>query len=122
MMNRTLCSMLAAIGMSACGQPLVWPSLPQAGFVVGRVATKADVESGSAVFVAEKDGTPVSKPLKIAVPQYAWHKDGSRKSAVIVIQAEEANGQGMIGAKTLSGSYMAGLLEEFELLGSAPPK
>jgi hypothetical protein len=122
---RTLLAFVAA-ALGLCGatmsQQLVWPKLPTSEFVAGRAATIQDVEAGRAVFVAQSSGIQIGKPLSITIPQYAWHNSNGKKTPVVVIQAEEANGQKIVGAKTTSGSYLAGLLFEFELLGSAPPK
>jgi hypothetical protein len=70
--------------------------------------------------MAEAGGVVVGTPLKIDVPQYAWHVDAETKkrTQVIVIQAERAQGIDMIGYLNLAtGSFGAGTLPEFELLG-----
>ena len=70
-------------------------------------------------------GQTIGEPIAITIPQYAFHRDeqtGTRQPCV-VIQAEQARGQRLIGAASLSdGSLMAGLFHEFELLGTTPPK
>src|SRR5262249_46239678 len=77
----------------AYAQADVWPPLPKQEFVAGRAATRADIVAGRAAFVAESGGVAVGKPLKITVPQYAYHKEeGGKRTPVIIIQAEEAQG------------------------------
>ena len=117
-------AMLAAlfVGSSAQTQTTQWPQLPRFEYLAGRAATKGDVEAGRAVFVAEKDGVQVGKPANISLPQYAWHRDGKKKVAVVVIQAEDVGPQRIFGAKLVAGGLLAGLANEFELLGQEPPK
>jgi hypothetical protein len=121
-MKHYFASALAVVGLVATAQPVTWPSLPTAGFVAGRSATKQDVEAGRAVFVAEEGAAVIGKPMPIAIPQYAWFKDGSARLPSIVIQAEEANGQGIVGARLLNGKHIAGLITDFELLGTKAPR
>jgi hypothetical protein len=109
-------------GTSAHTQTTQWPPLPKTEYVAGRAATKEDVQVGRAVFVAENEGVQVGKPAAIKLPQYAWHRDGKKKVAVVVIQAEDVGPQRILGAKLISGGYLAGLANEFELLGQEPPK
>ena len=108
--------------MVVFAQSPTWPPLPKEGFIAGRAATRADVEAQRAVFVAESNGVPLGKPLDIAIPQYAWHLDGRSRTPVIIIQAERAGDQSIVGAKRADGQYLAALLNEFELLGQKPPK
>jgi len=45
------------------------------------------------------------------------------RSYVVIVQAEEANGQKIIGALNVeTQEFMAGLLYEFEFLGKIKPK
>ena len=97
-----------------------WPAMDGISFMAGRSATEADVDNGAAVFVLKSDDSYIGSPLDIEVPQYAFHyiEDGGAEQ-VIVIQAEEAEGQKVVGAIGItSGQYLVGLLHEFELLGS----
>lgn len=121
-MNRIVALLLPILGFSSAlaAEPVVWPALPKDGFIVGRAATKADVEAGRAVFVAAKGDLVIGKPIPLQIPQYAWHKDGKKKIPVVIIQAEDANGQKIVGARQIDGQYLAAMLAEFELLGSAP--
>jgi len=66
------------------------------------------------------DGQPIGHPLGISVPQYAFHIDQKTKQRTpcVIIQAEEARGQRLIGCRTLpDGEIMAALFHEFEMLG-----
>lgn len=85
----------------------------------GYAARKEDITRGDASFALDADGEIVGKPLKIAIPQYGCFK--SPKTPVIVIQAEVSpDGYKLIGARTLTGQNMVGLLHEIDLLGSKP--
>ena len=72
----------------------------------------------------EKAGVPGGTPLDIQIPQYAWHVDqASRKrTAVILIQAEESSGIKAVGYRELGSSSLgAALLSEMVLLGTDKP-
>ena len=119
---RALIAILIGISATvAIAQGTQWPPLPTTGVVVGRAATKADVDADRAVFVAADGGRVIGRPLDIAIPQYAYRIDGGKRTPVVVIQAEEAKGQRLIGARTLQGEYVAGLITDFELLGTRAP-
>lgn len=97
-----------------------WPDLSTIKFVSERAATEEDINQGAAVFLLQSGDENIGKPLNIEIPQYAIHIDGEtgEKSNVVVIQAEEANGQKVVGAINIdSNDHMVGLLNEFELLG-----
>jgi hypothetical protein len=123
-MNRLVASLLSILGFASAvaAEPVVWPPLPKDQFIVGRAATEADVEAGRAVFVAAQGGIVIGKPIAMKIPQYAWHKDGKKKTPVVIIQAEEANGQKIVGALQSNGQFLAATLAEFELLGSNTPR
>ena len=74
------------------------------------------------MFVAAQGGIVIGKPVAMKIPQYAWHKEGEKKTPVVIIQAEEANGQKIIGAIQSNGQFLAATLAEFELLGSNTPR
>ncbi|MEW9901076.1 hypothetical protein ABWL39_20895 [Chitinivorax sp. PXF-14] len=120
-MKRRLLSILALVGMSAHGAENIWPPLPTTGFIAGRSATKSDVANGNAVFVAARGEVSIGKPLPVAVPQYVWFKDQGHRKPAILIQAEEADGKPIYGARLLDGSYVAGFGSDFDLLGKAKP-
>jgi hypothetical protein len=85
----------------------------------------SDIDNGAAVFLLQSNGINIGKPLAIEIPQYAIHSDGETgvKSYVVIVQAEEANGQKIIGALNVeTQEFMAGLLSEFEFLGKIKPK
>ena len=122
-MKRLFSALAAALlGSTTQAQSIQWPPLPASEYIAGKVASKEDVAAGRAVFVAEKDGVQIGKPAKILIPQYAWHRDGTKKTPVVVIQAEDIGSQRILGAKLAAGGFVAGLAEEFDLLGRMPPK
>jgi hypothetical protein len=102
------------------GDAVKWPDLLSIQSVTGRAATTEDVQSGAAVFVLQSDGKNIGTPLDIDIPQYAIHTDidSGNKARVVVIQAEHANGQNLIGAKIIgSNEFLVGFVHEFKLLG-----
>jgi hypothetical protein len=113
--------LLAVAAADSQAQGERWPPLPKEGFVAGRAATQADVVAGRAVFVPESGGVSVGKPLRITIPQYAYYREGKNKTPAIVIQAEEALGLQLVGARLADGRKIVGPLPNFELLGKVPP-
>lgn len=104
-------------------QPIQWPTLTDYPCTTGRAATSDDVKAGRAVFVLQADGKPIGQALGIKVPQYAYHIDEQTKerNPCIIIQAEEARGERLIGCRTLAdGQILAALFHEFEFLGDKP--
>jgi hypothetical protein len=104
--------------------PHEWPDLPEQAFVRGRAATESDVNAGHAAFVLQPQGGQRPQPLNIPIPQYAYHRDGGTgvRTPGIVIQAEQAAGTRIVGMRKLEGGdLMAGLVEEFEFLGTRRP-
>jgi len=101
-----------------------WPGLDSIKFTAGRTATQEDVAAEKAVFVLDNGGVSVGTPIDMTIPQYAFHvnSDTGEKTPCIIIQAEQADGQKVIGAESvLDRSFMAGTLPEFELLGTSKP-
>jgi hypothetical protein len=106
-------------------QRIEWPSLAGYARLSGRAATEEDVREGAAVFAVGAGGRTAGRPLGITLPQYAFHVDQKtqKRAPCIIIQAEEAQGMQLIGCRELpAGRSAVGLLAEFELLGSIPPK
>ena len=106
-------------------QSVLWPDLSTIKYVAQRSATESDINDGAAVFILQTEGVPIGTPLDINVPQYAIHTDenSGEKTNVVIIQAEEANGQQVFGALIFdTNEYMAGLSNEFELLGQTAPE
>lgn len=102
-----------------------WPDLSTIQYVSNRPATEADINDGAAVFLLQSEGVNIGTPISIDIPQYAIHTDleTGEKSNVVVIQAEEADGRQVIGAIIISSNgFMAGLVNEFELLGQSIPE
>jgi hypothetical protein len=104
--------------------PHDWPELPELAFVRGRAATELDVDAGHAAFVLQAQGGHTPTPLRIQIPQYAYHRDGDTgvRTPGIIIQAEQSAGTRIVGMRKLDdGALMAGLVEEFEFLGTRRP-
>jgi hypothetical protein len=111
---------LGASAMANAGENSL-PSLSSVGFTSGRAATEADVKAGKAVFILKDGETSIGRAINIDLPQYAYFLDNGKKVLVVVIQAEEARGQRMMGGITSSGVPVAGFLTDFELLGTKQP-
>ncbi len=97
-----------------------WPSLSQIKCVSGRVATETDINEGAAAFMLQSEGISIGSPMKINIPQYAIHTDvdTGAQTKVIIIQAEEANNQQVIGALNFAtNEFMVALFHEFKFLG-----
>jgi hypothetical protein len=104
---------------------VLWPDLSTIKYVSERPATEEDINAGAAVFLLQSEGVNIGIPINIDIPQYAIHTDGEtgEKSNVIIIQAEEANGQRLIGALIVgSNEFLAGFFNEFKLLGKSRPQ
>ena len=117
--------LFTCMGGAMAGNKITWPKLQDSKFIAGRAATEKDVSDESAVFVLKSNGTPIGKPLSIPLPQYAIHVDGNTKKRTpcVLIQAEQAGEHKYGGCRIVAdGSYLAGLLSEFELLGNHAPK
>lgn len=97
------------------------PKLSTVSFTSGRAASELDVKAGKAVFVLKDGETPIGRAMNIKLPQYAYFLDNGKKIPVVVIQAEEARGQRMMGGIDSSGTPVAGFLTDFELLGTKLP-
>ncbi len=101
-----------------------WPRLETVGSVKERPATKEDMQRGHAAFMINSDRISIGVPLDIEIPQYAFQVDGDTgsRNPVVIIQAEQANGEQVVGYREVSTNTLGvGLLQEFELLGLRPP-
>jgi len=118
MKNLIFTTLLLVFG-TLYGEEMSWPELNDIPHVAGRVATEEDINAGAAVFMLQSEGINIGTPIEIEIPQYALHKDEEGKiSKVIVIQAESANDQEVIGAVSIAdGSFMVGLKHEFDFKG-----
>jgi hypothetical protein len=97
-----------------------WPPLSKYGYTAGRSATSKDVNDGRAVFVLLNNKMPIGRPIEITIPQYAFHlnHETNQRIPCVIIQAEEASGQKLIGCRVVSNNeIMAGLASEFEFIG-----
>lgn len=125
-MNKYIVISILLISAFTQGEERVaWPDLSTIKYVSQRPATEADINDGAAVFLLRSEGVNIGTPMNLDVPQYAIHTDGENGeiSHVVVIQAEEANGQQVIGALVVgSNEFMAGLASEFKLLGQSKPE
>jgi hypothetical protein len=102
----------------------VWPDLSKFPSLRNHVATQDEVNAGRAVFILQGRNGPIGKPIDMELPQYAYHIDKAKgtKTPGIIIQAEEAKGQKLIGFVALPDeTHMVAMLEEFELLGIRRP-
>lgn len=99
-----------------------WPDLPRGGFITGRSARVGDVDQGGAVF--SQGGAAEAYP--ITIPQYAFWKDETGSTVpVIVVQAErhiaDADGEPILGLRTLEGESIVASGDEVEFLGADLP-
>lgn len=103
---------------------VAWPALTNFPCIVGRAATADDIANGRAAFVLRApDGTLFGRPADVRLPQYAFYVDESkRRVPCVLIQAEEARDQTMLGARSLTGADIVGVRKDFELLGDTPPR
>jgi hypothetical protein len=116
---------MANIGVAVAQDAIIWPKLKGTKFIAGRPATDKDVNEGRAAFVLKSNGRIIGQPLTIPLPQYAIHIDAKtgHRTPCVLIQAEEAQGMKIGGCHVIAdGSWLAGLLSEFELWGSRVPK
>jgi hypothetical protein len=119
----TLILLVGPAGVAASG--IAWPPLEDVGHVKGRAATEADVAKGVAAFALKSEGKPAGKPIRMRIPQYAFHVDEQtgKKTPVVLIQAEEGQGMRIAGyVDVRSGKKEVGLLSELRLLGATPPR
>lgn len=101
--------------------PSSWPPLPTE-YVIGRAATPEDVKAGRAVFAAEGEGMPPPVALQIGVPQYAYCSPEGAPVPGMIVQAERAGGNDVVGFRPLSGTKaFVTMLAECRLLGRSPP-
>jgi hypothetical protein len=112
-----LLGVAAAIGTVAAQG---WPALPTTGFVTGRAAVAADVEMGNAIFVGTKQGKAIGKPIAIAIPQYGVLTVPNLP--VIVVQAEEVDGEKLYGTRDFQGGEYVVKGEHLKLLGTRKPQ
>jgi hypothetical protein len=86
--------------------------------VSGRIAREEDVLAGRAVFFLSNAAQIKARPMPIRLPACALLTDQERpeKSAVIVIQAEQAGNATYIGYRDLQGGNGVCTLSEITLL------
>jgi hypothetical protein len=106
--------------------PVMWPKLPEAGFLSGRFATVGDVDRGEAVFSQRNDDGFPAEPYPIDIPQYAiWLDEDGTKIPVVIVQAErqiaDKDGDPIFGLRGLEGEAIVATAPEGELLGTGIP-
>jgi hypothetical protein len=111
---------LGVLSMTASAGEVL-PELSKVKSVSGRSATEVDVKAGAAVFQLRDGEVSIGSPINIPIPQYALFNDEGTLVPVIVIQAEQARGQRLIGAIDALGQPIAGLFTDFKLLGNQRP-
>lgn len=124
-MRRLAALFLLIFAPAALAGDIDWPDLPPSCYVKGRAGNASDVRLHCAAFVATgKDGKPIGKPLKVVVPQYAYHIDPKtkKKTPVILLQAEDAMGIPIAGFQVVGGGMMVDTLNSLQLLGTRKPK
>ena len=103
-----------------------WPPLPTSGFLLGRVATAADIDLGDAVFSQATNHGLKAEPWPMPIPQYAlWQGEDGSTRRVFVVQAEkhvsDPTGEPIYGLRTFDGEEVVASGEELRLLGAALP-
>ncbi len=95
-----------------------------ASCVTGRLATEEDVRLGAAVFYlqAREPMDEPARPYSMKLPACALHMDGEISTPVVIIQAEEADGRVLVGARPLAGGNLVCLLLECEVVEPSDPR
>lgn len=91
-----------------------WQSTPS---LADRLATEADVKEGRAVFFQTGEDV-VMEPFPLPLPHAAILREDGADTAVpvVIIQAERAAHQVLVGYRLLNGGNGIATLPEFELL------
>ena len=91
-----------------------WQATP---CISGRTATRADVAQGIAVFVLEPSGGARVSPVDMKLPAYGRQiQADERRIPVVIIQAENASGQTLLGVRYLTGGNGVCMPHEVEIL------
>ena len=96
--------------------PAKWKAVP---CVKGRLATDADVKAGRAVFVISGGAGAVQvHPLDMPLPRCAVWRDTERNEIVpvVCIQAEEKNGNKIVGFRIVRGGLGMATVSELIFL------
>ena len=122
--HAVLITALLGVNTNLSSDEIVWPDLPQSGFLVGRSATTEDLDNGTAVFTLKTNGKYVGHPVNVEIPQYAIHTDeetGSR-TPVVIVQVETNGEVTAVGYRDVRDwSDGIGLFHEFDFLGKNRP-
>ena len=86
-------------------------------YLADRLATEADVKQGRAVFFQTGEDIAV-EPFPLGLPHAAILREEGADTAVpvVIIQAERAGHQVLVGYRTVEGGNGIATLPEFELL------
>lgn len=118
----TFLGLALALSPGPAAAQTAWPGLPTDHFMTGRAATQQDVQDGNALFALAAEASPT--PLELEIPQYAVHRnsDTGEDEGVIVLQAESASGQRVVGYVRVQDQQLGvDVIESFELLGTSVP-
>jgi hypothetical protein len=123
-LRRILSAAIALFAGVVSSQTNDWPELPAKAFLSGRPATQVDVNEGRAVFVLMAGGIPISKPIAIAIPQFALlnGENGKPPTPVVVVQAEEFPKGKLVGVRDVMGKEYVVNLSDLQLLGTSKPR
>lgn len=85
--------------------------------IKNKIATEEDVIEGRAVFYIAPNNSP-HEPLNISIPSIAYYFDEetNERKMVVIIQAEKANDQELVGIRYLDGGNGICLLKELEVI------
>jgi hypothetical protein len=92
-------------------------NLQQIPYMKNKTAVETDVAEGRAVFYIE-DWVDMHYPIELDLPLKAYQMDSEtgEKSLVVIIQAENVDGEGLIGVRYLKGGNGICSLSEIEFL------
>lgn len=124
-MIRLLAALFLLTSSAALAERVAWPDLAKVCHVKGRAASEGDIKKGCAAFLLQSNGRYVGRPIKLLIPQYAFHiEDGTgKRTPVVVIQAEEGQGLQAVGYRVVGSDELGvSLLTELQLLGTKRPK
>ena len=103
-------------------KPIRAEGLSSVSCTKGRLATEEDVQAGTAVFYLKGGGDSGPQPYPMDLPAFALYSDGTCPPIpVVIIQAETADGQVLIGVRPLSGGNKLCLLSDCTLVSLPHP-
>jgi hypothetical protein len=98
--------------------PIKFDNWEETNFIKGKTATEEDVKSGNAVFYIEKEEHVDQQPLDIQIPSLAYQLDEEtgEKKLVVIIQAEKAGDQELVGIRYFEGGNGVCMSHELEFI------